>query len=350
MPGAQHTPVVALRSADARVIEQVRAICELVQASVLVCPPGAPPPVAGLLLDSQQERAADHPAWGPAAMMVCVGPSAGARSGSAQDGDERSGTSGLLVLPGQGEDLVRAIRAAARVRRARVVGVVGARGGVGASSLAAVLARAAAGGSVRTALVDLDPVGAGLDLLLGVEDCAGVRWADLAEPAGEYDSAELAAALPSWRDVRVLSADWRGGVQAPGGSAVLEALWADLDAVVLDIARHHGWYQWANLCDLMVLLSGCDVMSAAGVQASRRALGTCPVHLVVRGPAPGGLTAAEIAQACDLPLTAQMRPERSLSASVERGVAPGDHSRGPLMRTGRALARSLGLLDAESER
>lgn len=339
---------VALRSADAALIEQVRAVCELVQVGVLLCPPGAAPPHAALLLDSTDERAPDHPPWEGRAIGVRLpagrdtGPDTALHQGRDPAGQ---GAPAVLVLPEQGEELVRRIRAAVQVRRAHVVGVLGARGGLGASSLASVLSRAVAQHHHRTALVDLDSVGTGLDLLLGIEEVPGVRWADLTAPAGDYDSSELTAALPVWRDVRVLSADWRGGVPAPGGGAVLEALWADLDVVVLDIARHHGWHQWAGLCDELVVLAGCDVMSAAGVQSSRRALGAAPVRLVVRGPAPGGLTAREVAQACDLPLTTQMRAERSLSAAMERGVAPGDHSKGPLMRTGRALARTLGLAD-----
>lgn len=343
VPAGAAEPVVALRTGDPALIEQVRVICELVQVPVLVCPPGSPAPMARLLLVDACEPEPAHPDWGPAAVTVCTGDQELPDPMAASPSDlERAGVAPVVLrLPRDGEEFLRRIRTAARLRRARVVGVLGARGGVGASSLAAVLARAAAAEPVRAALVDLDAVGAGVDLLLGIEDEPGVRWADLTAPSGDYDSQELAAALPSWRSVRVLSADWRGGVPIPAGAAVLEALWTDLDVLVLDIARHHGWHQWARMCDAVVLLAGCDVFSAAGVQTTRRALGTMPVHLVVRGPAPGGLTAAEVAQACDVPLAAQMRPERALAAGVERGLAPGDRRNGPLMRTGRRLVHTL---------
>ncbi|MGC0141435.1 septum site-determining protein Ssd [Pseudactinotalea sp. Z1732] len=337
-------PPVALRSADPALIEQVRAIGELLQVAILICPPGAPAPRARLLLEDATQAVPSHPSWGASVLPVMAGdgeaPDRGGRSGGGPDGGSRHG---ILRLPRQGEELLRRIRAAARIRQAVVVGVVGARGGVGASSLAAVLARAAAADRARTALVDLDAVGAGVDLLLGIEDEPGVRWADLTAPEGDYDSQQLTAALPTWHSARVLSADWRGGVPAPTGDAVLQALWGDLDVMVLDIARHDGWHRWSRMCDAVVLLAGCDVISAAGVQSTRRALGAGAVHLVVRGPSPGGLTAAEIAQACDVPLAAQMRPERALAAGLERGVAPGDHGNGPLMRTGRALAVALDL-------
>jgi len=51
--------------------------------------------------------------------------------------------------------------------------------------------------------------------------------------------------------------------------------------------------------------------------------------LVVRGPAPGGITPEEIAIALDLPLVAAMRAERGLPRSLERGDTPGQ-GRGPL--------------------
>lgn len=339
---AHEGPPVALRSADPALIEQVRAIGELLQVPILICPPGAPAPRTRLLLEDPTQVDPSHPSWGASVLPVTAGDGAAPdrRSGAGPDGGSRPG---ILRLPGQGEELLRRIRAAARIRRALVVGVVGARGGVGASSLAAVLARAAAADRARTALVDLDAVGAGVDLLLGIEDEPGVRWADLTAPEGDYDSQQLTAALPTWHSARVLSADWRGGVPVPAGDAVLQALWEDLDVMVLDIARHDGWRRWSGMCDAVVLLAGCDVISAAGVQSTRRALGTGAVHLVVRGPSPGGLTAAEIAQACGVPLAAQMRPERALAAGLERGVAPGDHGNGPLMRTGRALAAALDL-------
>ncbi len=41
--------------------------------------------------------------------------------------------------------------------------------------------------------------------------------------------------------------------------------------------------------------------------------------LVVRGPAPGGITPDEVATALGLPLVAAMRAERGLARALERG-------------------------------
>ena len=83
--------------------------------------------------------------------------------------------------------------------------------------------------------------------------------------------------------------------------------------------------------DLTVLVVPADVRSCA---AAARAAAVVAEHggpsgLVVRGPAPGGITPEEIATALDLPLVAAMRAERGLARSLERGDTPGQ-GRGPL--------------------
>ena len=60
-----------------------------------------------------------------------------------------------------------------------VLAVVGGRGGAGASVFAAAVAVAAVRDGERALLVDCDPLGGGLDLLLAAEDVAGLRWADI---------------------------------------------------------------------------------------------------------------------------------------------------------------------------
>lgn len=67
---------------------------------------------------------------------------------------------------------------------ARTVAVLGGRGGAGASTLACALAVTAARRGLRTVLVDGDPLGGGLDILLGGETAAGLRWPDLMRLTG----------------------------------------------------------------------------------------------------------------------------------------------------------------------
>ncbi|GAA2721995.1 septum site-determining protein Ssd [Cellulomonas aerilata] len=247
---------------------------------------------------------------------------------------------------------------------AAVVGVVGARGGVGASTLAAALAvrvhgdagpaapvrwtRRRAGRSAttpgapsRAVLVDLDPVGGGIDVHLGIEAAGGVRWPDLADARGEVSGTELAALLPAWRGMPVLSADrWRPGPAPPDVVPdVLDALASAHDLVVLDLDRRsvHDGDPGLGRCTTVLVVTPRDLRSVAGVVAMRDALqaAVADVRLVVTDPAPGGLGVLEVAHVVDLPVAAAVRRDRRLPALVERGAGPVVPRRGAF---GRALA------------
>lgn len=78
----------------------------------------------------------------------------------------------------------------------QTIAVTGTAGGVGTSTLAALLARHAAR-SGPTTLVDAVPHSGGLDLVMGIEDVAGARWPDLSlATGGSIDAASLQDALP----------------------------------------------------------------------------------------------------------------------------------------------------------
>jgi secretion/DNA translocation related CpaE-like protein len=95
------------------------------------------------------------------------------------------GAQQVCVLPTQEAELVRYLSEAAETghaapRRGRVIAVTAGRGGGGASVFAAALAQCAG----EALLVDLDPCGGGVDLLLGVESVPGARWPELAAASG----------------------------------------------------------------------------------------------------------------------------------------------------------------------
>lgn len=327
---------IALRSSDPELVEAVRAITALADLPLLVHPVGAPLPETPLALDSAAEIGEVDPAWHrPGRRFAWV---ALDHAVAAPDGEP------CLVLPDGAAELLGRMRSASTTRRARVIGVVGARGGVGASTLAAVLARSCADAGLSAGLVDLDVDRGGIDLLIGVEHDAGLRWADLGPEPGGFAPGDLSASLPAWRGVRVLSADLRS-VGTPPSEQVLAALGDAHDVVVLDLPRglarpDETGGRW---CDTLLGVATCDVQSAAGAQALARSLVGLDVRLVVRGPAPGGVTADQIARASGLPLLHAMPAERSLSAALERGLAPGDYRRGPLARCGRRLVEKLEL-------
>jgi secretion/DNA translocation related CpaE-like protein len=241
----------------------------------------------------------------------------------------RSGSAGVASLSGAGLS-----------PGAGVIGVVGARGGAGASTFAAALAHRLSRYSA-TVLVDLERAGGGIDVVVGLEESGGIRWPDLVEARGTVDARELAALLPRWGRCAVLSAD-RARPGAPPKDAladVLLALGARHGSVVLDLDR-------GDVLDRGAVLAGCrailvvvprDLRAVAGVLALRPALVELvpDVRLVVRGPAPGGLGALELAHVVDLPLAVSMAWDRRLAADGERGG-------GPMLRSGRlaqAVAR-----------
>lgn len=90
-------------------------------------------------------------------------------------------------------------------RPALTVGVIGGSGGAGASTLACALALRAARAGERTILIDGDPLGGGIDVLLGGEGADGLRWPDFAGSRGRVGAGALAESLPELHALRVLS-------------------------------------------------------------------------------------------------------------------------------------------------
>jgi secretion/DNA translocation related CpaE-like protein len=221
--------------------------------------------------------------------------------------------------------------------RGLVVGTVGGRGGAGASVLAAGLAMtAAATARVSVMLVDADPLGGGLDVLLGIEEEPGLRWPELATARGRLTSGFLLGGLPRIGDVPVLSWD-RGALAAvpvEAVKAVLEAAARALTLVVVDLPRGPDdvGLVAARACDVALLVVPAEVRAAAAaLRVAARVAALVPdTRLVVRGPAPGGLDAAALSEALGLPVAAELRPEPGLAAAAERGEPPALRGRGPL--------------------
>jgi secretion/DNA translocation related CpaE-like protein len=220
-------------------------------------------------------------------------------------------------------------------RRGATLAVIGGCGGAGASVFATALAHA----SPRALLVDVDPWGGGIDLTLGSERDAGLRWPDLALGGGRVAFSALRAALPSRHDVAVLSAGQTGEEIDPVAlAAVLDGGCRGGATVVCDLPRRATSAVGTVLdaADLVVLVAPADLRSCAAAAAVRQWLSeTNPnVGLVVRGPAPGGLRPADVARITGLPLLAAMRPQPGLAADLEHaGLRP--RRRSPLMSAAR---------------
>lgn len=222
-------------------------------------------------------------------------------------------------------------------RPALTIGVLGGRGGVGASALAGALAVTAARQGHRTVLVDGDPLGGGLDVLLGGERATGSRWPAFVTAQGRLSRAALEESLPRVHGVSLLSWD-RGSVLRLTGQAmrsVLTAAQRGGGLVVLDLPRtvdEAGAEALAQL-DLGLLVVPGELRAVA---AARRVAGTAgalvrDLRVVARGPRlPGGLAGAELGQVLGLPLAGELPEEPGLSQKIEEGRPPGDNPAGPL--------------------
>jgi secretion/DNA translocation related CpaE-like protein len=210
--------------------------------------------------------------------------------------------------------------------RGWVLGVVGASGGVGASSVAAAVAvRAAAAG--RTVLaVDGCPWGAGLDLRLGMDQAAGLRWPELTGMRGVPDGSALVQELPQQGALAVLS--WDRGVPTrlpTRPDHLVAALAPARDLVVCDLpaAGDIGVEGWWAACDAVVLVVGgsLDCFAAAGVVAD--ALDSI-AGLVVRRDR-HSVPAERVAAALGHPVLAELGIDPRVAADLVRGAAVGGH-------------------------
>src|SRR6266545_3905175 len=202
----------------------------------------------------------------PGVVLVCADPAAEPPWELA----EALGAEHVAVLPAAEPWLVdRLVRAVGtRYGPARVVAVLGGRGGAGASVFAAGLAVTAARSGLRAMLVDADPLGGGVELVV----------VDL--PRRLDDTAALALAAA-------------------------------------DIA-------------LLLVPAELRACAAAARVAAAAAPHTPSLRVVVRGPAPGRLRPREIARALGLPLAGSLRAEPDLARALERGEPPAGTGKGPL--------------------
>jgi len=220
-------------------------------------------------------------------------------------------------------------------REAVVLGVVGGCGGAGASVLATGLSVTAARRGFSVVLVDLDPLGGGLDLVLGAEAVTGVRWADLAGTKGRLSARALHAELPGRHGLAVLSCgrDDLPIIPPEAADAVLSAARRACDLVVLDLPR---WPDRAAeeaivQCSAILLVVPAEVRAVAAASRVAATLTTvaADVRVVSRGPSSSGLDGADVASALGLPLGAQLVSEPRLTANIDRGEPPGLDEKGP---------------------
>ena len=229
--------------------------------------------------------------------------------------------------------------------RGRAVVVVGAAGGVGASTLAALLAARLAADGRPAALVDLAEGHGGIEVLLGTEGLDGARWADLADVRGPVGTGDLHGLLPRWGTVEVLGGDRRSG---PTDRAALTAVWEGLLAggrtVVADVPAHA--LADGAVADLVrasrtVVVTGQDVLGVASAASVVPALGP-GAGLVLRRRAGARVAPAQAGAVLRLDLLGLLPSDRRVAGAVDRGLGPAVAGWSPLSRAVRRLAGRLG--------
>lgn len=226
--------------------------------------------------------------------------------------------------------------------RGLALAVIGGSGGAGASTFACALGQVGArAGSAM--VIDADPLGPGLDRVLGLELHDGVRWDALQQTTGRLSARSLHDAVPHRGSLGVLT--WQSGTQASlQAFAVREAMSAARrghDLVVVDLPRSHDPLieELAARCDALLVLT---VPTVTGVAAAARVCArlrlTTPTKLVIRG---AGVPLREVEQVTGLGGAVAMPDQRGLAESIDLGLGPVRSRRGPLSRTAEEILGGL---------
>lgn len=216
-----------------------------------------------------------------------------------------AGARAVLPLPGSSEELLSQLAELARPRAATtVIAVAGGCGGAGTSSFAARLA-AAARPCGPVVLIDADPLGGGLDLLVEGTDAVGISWEDVAG-LGPDDGIALRDGLPRIDEIGLLGSRAQLGPEPNALSRVLSALAPLGGTVVVDLADDLVPVAAEHADHVLLVVPASD----HAVRAAARRLRTWHLpdaitEIVVRRRGP--LTPTEVADDLALPLATSYR-------------------------------------------
>lgn len=254
----------------------------------------------------------------------------------------------VVMLPADGAQLESAMAEGAGRRQVggRLLAVIGGSGGVGASTFAAAMCVTAARAGQRSMLLDCDPYGGGIDLLIGAERIPGWRWPQFANARGSLG--ELRGQLPGVDGVDVLAMARSDAAEVPVGvpgpdqlTAVMTSALRSHDLLVADLPRCLGpgalaVLQRAHLV-LVVVLADVRGVAAARQLSVELTNAAGARGILIRRSQAGRIGADAVSDALGLPVLGVLAEEPALRKGAERGDPPGRSARSPLGRLCRVL-------------
>ena len=194
---------------------------------------------------------------------------------------------------------------------------------------------AAADAGQRTALVDGDPLGGGLDLLFGAEHVDGWRWPRLADARGHLG--DLTGQLPYVDGVDLLAAARRGGSSGSAEigpdqmAAVLRSTTRSHDLTVVDLPR------WLSAGSARRRTRRADLTAARRPGRPARARGAraswwrgCPsrsAQVLLRSRRSAAVGPELVEESLGLPVLATITDEAAVRLAAERGEPPSRSAR-----------------------
>nr|WP_141269299.1 septum site-determining protein Ssd [Kocuria varians] len=236
----------------------------------------------------------------------------------------RHAASAVVVLPHAAAWLAELISRSATpevaVALGRVYGVVGATGGVGATTLACWLAAHVAAAGTATALIDGDPLGAGVDLALGEEAVDGLRWPELNQFSGAVAADQLWTAMPRVDELRYLSWDRHGSHATTVPAATVVAALRGAAAVqVVDLSRADLERQ-ARWCDAVVVVTPRTVRGVLAAEHTARRCGAVPAVTVLAGVDVADLEPRVLAESVGVPCVATIAFDPRVPEHLDAGT------------------------------
>ncbi|MDR7279671.1 AAA family ATPase [Catenuloplanes atrovinosus] len=227
---------------------------------------------------------------------------------------ERLGVEHIAVLPAAERWLVHRLGTPPPPPRGRVIALFGARGGAGTSTFAVTLAVTAARAGRRVLLLDADPLGGRLDLMVGL------RQFDRDGPG----------------ELVLLGLDHGGPGDLPAGAITtgLDTGRRECDLVVADLPRHLGQAGPAALRDAdqahVIVPAELRACLAAGRIAALARPHSWRLSAIVRDASADTLTVDDVARTARLPVAGAYSSDPALRTLLARGEVPPVDGHGPL--------------------